>query len=208
MRITLLALLLLPALGLTAAEKKPAPAKDPNCEIGVPPGKFSEKSIFPLNATWTEDTGREMKLADLRGKPIILALFFSNCEHSCQFIVRDMKSIESALPKKARAKVDFLLVSIDPERDSTEALAAFRAKHRLGTANWHLLRAPEKSVRQLADRVGFSYFPGSKTQFAHSLLITVLNGDGETAHQQSGLGVDRKGAVETLEKLVSAKPKP
>jgi protein SCO1/2 len=207
MRTTLVVLLaVFPTLPLAAAPKKPAASKDPNCEVGVAPGTYSDKSVFRLDTKWTSDTGREMKLAELRGRPLVVALFFTSCQHSCQFIVRDMKSIESRLSKKSRGKVEFLLVSIDPERDSVEALAAFRTKLGLGTEHWHLLRGPDKAVRQLADRIGFNYYPGSKTQFAHSLLVTVLDGDGEVVHQQVGIGVDRRGAVSTLEKLASARP--
>lgn len=192
---------------LVGAEKKTPAKKEFTCEVGLPPSKYSEKSVYRLGSTWTSDAGKDVTLDSLRGRPVVMVLFFTSCEHSCPFIVNDMKSMQSALSAKAKEKVDFALVTIDPERDSTAALKAFRAKHKLPAEHWTLLRSAPDSVKQLAERLGFNYAAGSKTQFAHSIMITVLNSTGEVAHQQVGLGVDRKSAVATLEKLAAAKSK-
>jgi len=190
---------------LGAPVKKSAPKKDETCEVGLPPGKYSDKSIYRLTCTWTNDAGTNTRLVSLAGKPVVMALFFTNCQHSCPLIVRDMKGIQGALSTKSADKVQFLLVSIDPERDTPEALSAFRKKHRLTGSEWTLLQGTPDCVKQLAEKVGFVYSPGSKTQFAHSLMITILNASGEVAHQQVGLGTDRSNAVATLEKLAAAK---
>lgn len=116
-----------------------------------------------------------------------------------------MKGVEKALPKSVRSGVDFALVSIDPARDSEEALRAFRAKHELNPKHWRLLRGSPEAVRELAEKSGFNYYPGSTTQFAHSLLIFVLNDSGEIVFKQSGIGNDRKQLVATLTRLVSKK---
>ena len=204
--LVLLAILLALANGSSfASEKKPAVNKEQTCEKGLPPGKYSEKSLYRLDAAWTTDAGKEMKLSALQGRPQVMALFFSNCQHSCQFIVADMKGVEKALPKSVRRGVDFALVSIDPARDSEEALRAFRAKHELNPKHWRLLRGSPEAVRELAEKTGFNYYPGSTTQFAHSLLIFVLNDSGEIVFKQAGIGNDRKELVKTLTRLVSKK---
>ncbi len=197
--VKLLALLALTVRGFAVAE---APPQKTTCEVGLPAGKYSEKSIYRLESTWRSDTGRTLKLSALHQRPVVLALFFTNCAHSCPIIVADMKQIEAKLPRKSRDKVTFLLASIDPARDSLEALKAFRAKHSLAPDRWTLLRGDADGVRELAAHIGFNYVPGSETQFAHSLLITVLNGKGDVLFQQAGLGVDRTEAVTALKKLL------
>lgn len=182
-----------------------ASAESPAREVAASPGKYTEKSIYRLSSKWTTDAGREIRLDSLLGKPVVLALFFTNCDHSCPIMVRDMKSLQSPLTAKASDKVQFVLVSIDPERDTPEVLKSFRTKFRLPAERWMLVTGAADSVKQLAEKLGFNYAPGSKTQAAHSLLVTILDGKGEIAHQQAGLGVDRRGAIETLEKLVKPK---
>lgn len=189
------------ALALTpafTAEKKAT--EPPCCRDGLPTAKHSEKSLLHIDSAWTSDLGKEVKLSVLSGRPVVMAMFFTNCEHSCPMIVADMKAIEKKLPKAVRAKADFLLVSIDPERDTVEALHAFRKKHALSSEHWMLLRGEAKDVKALADHVGFVYSPGSRIQFAHSLLISVLNTKGEIIFAQAGLGVDRSEAVKAVVK--------
>jgi len=102
-----------------------------------------------------------------------------------------------ALQSQLRGKVDFLLVSIDPDRDTLAALRAFRQQHGLA-ADWRILRGSPEDVKRLADLVGFSYYPGSQLQFAHSLLITELNPTGDIIFQQSGSGAPPREAVAAL----------
>jgi protein SCO1 len=201
-------LLLLPlaAVCLIAADKKAGAPQPPCCKEGLPAGKFSEKSAFSLKGKWTSDHGREITLDILRGRPVVLALFFTDCQHSCPFILSDMKEIETKLPAAIREKTNFVLASIDPKRDTVAALRAYREKNHLPVDRWVLLRGEPSSVKSLADHIGFNYVPGSENQFAHSLLITVLNPDGEVIHQQAGLGVDRSGAVKAIGESVSGKP--
>jgi protein SCO1 len=179
--------------------------KPPCCREGLPPGKYSERSLYQLGATWTSDVDRKIKLEALRGRPQVLLMFFTNCEHSCPLMVADMKTIDKALPRNVRGKVDFLLVSIDPERDTPEALRAFRAKHELPIERWTLLRGSLEATRELAERVGFNYSPGSPTQFAHSLLISVLNESGEIVFQQADVNRPPDDAVAALLRVTRAK---
>ena len=208
--LTLLACISIGSTPLCAvtAEKPAKSAEPPCCREGLPGGKFSEKSLYSLDATWTADVGKEVKLAALRGRPQVMALFFTSCEYSCPLIVKDMKAIEKGLPANARGKVDFLLVSIDPDRDTPEALRAFREKHGLAIEHWSLLRGKKEDVKALADLVGFRYYPGSNRQFAHSLFITVLNPAGEIVFQQAGVGNLRDDALAAVLRLVAPKAKP
>lgn len=207
--VTLLCLTALAATPIWAETvKKPLkPTEPPCCREGLPPRKFSEKSIYSIDADWTADVGREVKLSALRGRPQVMALFFTNCEHSCPLIVKDMKAIEKALPANIRDRVDFLLVSIDPARDTPEVLRTYREKHELSVAHWSLLRGKPDDVKKLADLVGFRYYPGSTLQYAHSLLISVLDPTGEIVFQQSGIGSIRDDALAAVLRMFPAKAK-
>lgn len=193
--LTILTAITVLAVGETNKISAPQP---PCCREGLPPGKYSDQSLYKLDARWTSDVEREVKLEVLRGRPQVVALFFTNCEHSCPLIVADMKAIDKALPRTLRGKVDYLLVSIDPERDTPAALRAFRAKHELPTERWTLLRGTPEATRELAAMIGFRYLPGSPTQFAHSLLISIVNQSGEIVFQQAGVGGMPNEAVAAL----------
>lgn len=192
--------------GITAAHgtelaKPAATPAPPCCREGLPLGKFSETSLYTLDSVWTSDVGRQVKLDVFRGYPQVLALFFTNCQYSCPLIVADMKAIEKALPRAVRSKVDFLLVTIDPKRDTPEVLHNYRIKHELGAEHWSLLHGSPQAVKQLAEKIGFQYYPGSERQYGHTLVITILDQKGEIVFQQPGVGAFPDSAVDTLVRL-------
>ena len=163
-------------------------------------GALPEKSVYQIDSTWTTDTGQPFKLATLRGRPQILAMFFTSCQNACPITVSDMKRIEAALPEALRPHVGFTLVSFDPERDTTAALHAYRLRRDLDPNRWTLLRGELADVTKLAARIGMKYKYGARGQFSHSNIITVLSPDGEIVRQQIGLNqsIDETVAVVQL----------
>lgn len=195
---SLISIILLTA-GLVCAEEKP-----PCCREAAPATPLADKSLYQLESTWTSDVGKDVKLGVLRGRPQIVAMFFTTCEYACPIIVEKMLAIEQALPEALRGKVDFLLVTFDVERDTPEVLKAYRAKKHLPMARWTLLRGKEDDVRELAALLGINYQRDARGQFSHSNVITILNPEGEVAFQQTGLKMEFNESVAVLEKMLGA----
>ena len=188
----------------TAPVKKTADTP-PCCRPALPAGKPTDTSLYLLDLKWTSDVGKTIPLSVLRGRPQIVAMFFTHCEYACPILVNDMKKLQAAFPDDVRTKVDFLLMSFDTKRDTPESLAAFRKKEALPVASWTLLRGAADDVRELAALLGINYAPDARGQFAHSNLITVLNAEGEIAFQQPGLNGDPAALVAAIGKLFAPK---
>ena len=180
---------------LLAAEPLP-----PCCRPALAAGKPTDKSLYLLDSKWTSDVGREIKLGALRGRPQVVAMFFTHCEYACPILVGELKAIEGRLPPEVLGKVDFLLVSIDSKRDTPAELAAFREKRRLTRERWTLLRGEADDVRELAALLGVNYAEDTRGQFAHTNLITLLNAEGEIAFQHAGLKQDPAPLIAAIEK--------
>jgi protein SCO1/2 len=155
-----------------------------------PAAALSPKSLYQLDATWTDDNGQRRQLASLRGDPVVVAMIFTSCEYACPIIVTDMLRIRAALPEAVRDRTRFVLVSFDDVRDTPPVLRAYRAKMNLGEAGWTLLRGAETDVQELAMLLGVKYKKDARGNFSHSNLITVLNPAGELAFQLEGLRND------------------
>ena len=162
---------------------------------------LSDRSLFQLESSWTDDKSAEMKLGALGGRPLVITMFFAKCEYACPVLVHDMKKVQAALPEDVRAKIGFVLVSFDPERDTPAALAAYRKIHEL-PANWTLLRGTPDDVLELAALLGVKFKKDARGQFAHSNMLTVLNAGGEVAHQQVGLNQAPDETVQLLLRLL------
>lgn len=147
---------------------------------------LTARSLYQLDAQWTDDAGKPVKLAALRGAPVVVAMFFASCEFACPVLVHDLQRLRAALPEAVRAQTRFVLVSFDVARDTPAVLADYRQKRELD-ASWTLLRGDASAVQELAMLLGVSYKQDARGQFAHSNLFTVLNAEGEIAHRQPGL---------------------
>ncbi|WP_404420227.1 SCO family protein [Nibricoccus sp. IMCC34717] len=189
----LLASLLLPvasqaAGSCCAAERAPEPPKPDACcaAMDTAAKKLSAHSLYQLDATFVDDSGHPVRLAELRGRPVLLTMFFSHCKMACPALVSDLTRIRSLLPEGQRDNVQIVLVSFDVERDTVAALAEFRQDRTLGN-EWRLMRGDAEAVSELAALLGVKYRREADGAFAHSNLITVLNAAGEIVHQRNGL---------------------
>jgi protein SCO1/2 len=205
MKISPAIFILVSAVALAADPTPPAqPGQPPCCRATLAAGRPTDKSLYLLDSKWTSDVGKTVPLSVLRGRPQVVAMFFSKCEYSCPMIVNNMKQLEAKLPADVLAKTDFLLVSFDTKRDTAEALAAYRKKENLTATRWTLLRGAEDDVRELAALLGINYAQDARGQFAHSNVITVLNAEGEIAFQQPGLNADPAGLLGVVQKAAAA----
>lgn len=167
------------------------------------PAAVSEKSLYQLDVTWTNDSKLPIQLSSLHGRPQVVTMFFAQCQYACPLLVYKMQQLEAALSPNIRTNIGFTLASFDSKRDTSEALRAYREQHKLGE-HWTLLRGSPDQVLELAALLGVKFKETVQGQFEHSNLITVLNANGEIVYQESGLNLQTAGLVRQLEKLEPA----
>jgi protein SCO1/2 len=190
-----------------SAETKPV-AKDACCAAAetaaVPALALSKVSIYQLDAKWINDAGASVQLASLRGRPVVLAMFFASCEYACPIIVDDMKRLGAAVPADLLPQTQFVLVSFDTARDTPAALKAYRERMKLGD-QWTLLHGDAENVQELAMLLGVKFKQDARGQFSHSNIITILNPAGEIAHQRAGLMGDVSEAAKAVALVATTK---
>src|SRR5947209_5220405 len=88
------------------------------CTARVSTMPLSEKALYDITTTWVTDAGSQMGLAELRGRPQVIAMFYSSCHVACPVTVWRLKQIASSLPKEVRTQVGFVLITFDPATDT------------------------------------------------------------------------------------------
>jgi protein SCO1/2 len=198
---TTLAVLAFASVGLAADLATLSSNKPACCEKELAAASpLSDRSLYQLDSSWTNDASAALKLESLAGRPQVVTMFFAKCEYACPLLVHDMKRIEAALPEILRTNVGFVLVSFDADRDTPPALAEYRKNHHL-PANWTLLQGAPDDVLELGALLGVKFKKDLRGQFAHSNVIMVLNAKGEIVFQQIGLNRDPAPAIAALQKL-------
>jgi protein SCO1/2 len=141
----------------------------------------SDRSIYALSMSLTDQDGREVGLDVFRGKPVVIGMFYGTCPSACPLLISTIRRAMSELDASTDAEVRVLLVSFDPERDTPQALHAIVAQRGLD-ARWKLASAPDDQVRDLAALLGIQYRRLPDGSFSHTSSIVLL---------------DRTGAIDT-----------
>ena len=151
--------------------------------------EHEDLSIFDLQATWHNQRGEEVVWCELRGRPMLVCMFFSHCGYACPRITADMQAIAAVLSEHDRDNISFVMVSFDVERDTPEVLATFVETKNID-ASWQLLHGDEDAVQELAAALGVRYRREPDGNFAHSNLILLLDAQGRIVHRHEGLNGD------------------
>ncbi len=104
-------------------------------------------------------------------------------------------------------KFGIVLVTIDPKRDTPKTMKAFRDQHKLSPKRWTFLHGTPDQILELAVLLGVKYKKTSKTDYAHSNIITTLDQKGVIKYRQLGLAQNPKKTVDTIKQLLKHKHK-
>jgi len=74
--------------------------------------------------TLTDHTGKTRTLADFRGKVVVMFFGYARCPDVCPTTLAELKAAKDQLGEDGK-RVQVLFVTVDPERDTREVLAAY-----------------------------------------------------------------------------------
>lgn len=153
---------------------------------------------LPLNATFTDSTGKAVRLGDYFGKrPAVLALVYYSCPMLCSEELNGLVGALEMINFTPGKDFNVVVVSFDPNEGP--ALAAsqkalyLKRYGRLETAGgWHFLTGSQPSITALTDAVGFRYVrvpgpDGRMNQFAHASSIELVTPEGKISQYYLGV---------------------
>jgi protein SCO1/2 len=151
--LTALALSLGLGAAVNAVAQETAPAQ-PAAAAAVDPEEKA-RSYFTDLPVVTQD-GETMRFYSdvLKDQVVLIAFIFTNCGDACPLITEKMVQSRAALEGELGQKVRFISLSVDPERDTPEAMKAFAAKHGADQPNWLFLTGDPQNVNFIVKRLG------------------------------------------------------
>jgi protein SCO1/2 len=93
--------------------------------------------------------GKEVGLEDWGGKIIIADFFFTSCPSICPKLTRNMKKLQTAF-KKTDSLVRFVSFTVDPVRDTVQALKAYGDKFGIDHDTWFMLTGDRNELYDIA----------------------------------------------------------
>jgi protein SCO1/2 len=138
----------------------------------------------------TSQDGTLMALADLRGKVVALSFIYTGCPDICPMLTQKMVDVQDALGVDFGAKVAFVSITLDPERDTPEVLKDYAQFWAAKLDGWSFLTGSLEAVRDVTRRYGVFFAKKEDGSVEHSQLTTLIDPDGQIRVQYLGARFD------------------
>ena len=170
----------------------------------LPAKPMPANSIYQLAVPLTDQNGANFQLDDKRGRPLLITMFYSNCEFVCPRIIEALKRTEEGLTSTERARVPVVAVTFDPARDDLAALQGVVAAHNLDAARWSVARTDVRTVRKLSATLGIQYRALPSGDFNHTSVLILLDAEGRIAGKTFTIGAADPVFVKLVKKTLAA----
>src|SRR5689334_15298795 len=141
---------------------------------GGTPGASAIGGPFRL----TDQNGRPITDADMKGRPFLVFFGYTHCPDVCPTTLFDVSEVLRALGKDAE-RTGALFITVDPERDTPavmkDYLSSFDQHLRGATGDRQAIDAAEKAYRVYAKKV-----PGENGDYSmdHTALVYLMDKQG------------------------------
>jgi protein SCO1/2 len=142
----------------------------------------------------TTQDDKPLALADLKGKVLLVSFVFTTCNGTCPATTHRMGQVQETLKKRGLLKDDhvrLLSITLDPARDTPDALKRYAKLYDADTASWSFLTGPPDNVTKIITAWGMWVKPTTNGQLDHPSRVFL---------------VDRKGQVREIYHLGFLKP--
>ena len=177
-----------------------------------PPGSVSQHTVAELPDygklpafSLIDQNSRNFTENDLRGHRAIIDFIFTRCAAVCPRLTQEM----AAVGKLTASTPDVLLISIsiDPEYDTVDKLAAYAQRYKADASRWRFLTGDKATIRALQVQTQRHLDPDEIS--AHSKQFYLVDGDGYIRGVYSMVQPDRRDEIMAdLSRLMKSPSRP
>jgi len=140
--------------------------------------------VLPVGGdfTLTDDTGHAFTLSSLRGKAVLVFFGYTSCPDACPTTLSKLSSVYRRLGADAK-RVKTLYITVDPGRDTPEALKADLANFKVDALGLTGAKADiDKVVKQYGAAYEIVPTPDSYAKYtvSHTTTVYALDTSGRT----------------------------
>ena len=164
--------------------------------FGKPLPVYGQVADFAL----TNQTGRTVSLADLRGKVWVADIIFTRCAGPCLKMSRQMKDLQQALPQDSGVKL--ISLTTDPDFDTPTILKTYSERFGANPSRWWFLTGTKTQIAGLAiDSLKLTAVEKKPEErqspadlFIHSTIFVMVDKRGQLrgVYEMTGEGIDSK----------------
>ena len=152
--------------------------------------------------------GRPRRLADYRGKPLLVNFVYTACFHVCPTTTRNLqKAVQNTIAVLGTDRFNIVSIGFNQPFDSPEAMKAFATQYGIHLPNWEFLSPAPAIVDDVTRNFGFSYI-ATTAGFDHLNQISFVDAEGRIVRQVYGESFTAEDIAEPLKRMVTGAPLP
>ena len=186
------------------------PALAPNVPV-LDQAKALELSQSVVNRplgdfTLLDRNDKPVRLADYRGKPLLVSFIYTGCFEVCPTTTRNLqKAVVNTVAALGAERFNVVSIGFNQPFDSPSAMKAFATQNGIVFPNWEFLSPAPAIVGELTKAFGFSYAP-TPAGFDHIVQVTLVDAEGKVYRQIYGEALGADQLVEPMKQLVTGAP--
>ena len=174
----------------------------------------------PLDVFWeapdwvlTDQLERPVRSDELRGRVALANFVYTSCRETCPTLSARIQAVQECLRRERLLgpRVVLLSFSVDPARDTPDALRAYAERHGADHAAWRFLTGPDRYVLPLVNqgfRLGVQHVPAANSRDGggydtmHSNRFVLIDPQGRVRALYDGLALDPDRVVHDARRLL------
>lgn len=157
---------------------------------------------------FTDTEGRTVRLADYRGKPLLISMIYTGCTDVCPTLLESLyPAVEAGRRTLGEDSFAVITVGFDIRNDTPARLRLFARSRGIDLPNWAFLAADEESLDALAKAVGFGIYSRAGG-FDHLAQVSLIDAEGRVSQQIYGAVFEPPIIMDPLKALVLRRGEP
>jgi protein SCO1/2 len=154
----------------------------------------------------TTHTGVRLSLRELRGKVVAVTFIYTTCSDTCPLLTEKLVGLQGRLGADFGRRVFFASVTVDPERDTPEALRRYAEAHGAHSAGWAFLTGTPAEILDVKRKYGVFSRNNPRGDVDHTFLTSLIDGEGILRVQYLGVRFDPREMLRDLKSLLRELP--
>jgi protein SCO1/2 len=155
------------------------------------------------DVTLVDQYGRNVNLASLKGRPVLVDFFYANCATACPLLTAKFAAIARMLGAGLGSKVTIVSITIDPEHDHPAELLAYARTHQADYKGWLFLTGKPDDVMNVMRAYGLRRERDASGQISHVATSFLIGRDGHQTRIYDALEVRPTTVIADVDRIYS-----
>lgn len=171
---------------------------------------FDQDIARTQNTFYNQDSVKVQFPKIIKDKITLMAMVYTHCPDICPMTTYNMYLVQERLPDNLKDKVEFVIISFDPNRDTPSVLKKFAELRDISFDHWTLLSGDEQNTKEVMLKFGVKAIPADSTydsdgelnySIIHTDRISLTDQDGKLRSNYKGSTVDLNMVLEDIKYL-------